>query len=164
MSAVREEVLAALEAMGVAYRCREHAPVEHMEDCLPNAQALGAVMPKNLFLTPRSEKTFVLAVVPAQAAFRTSEVSRQLGTARLSFASAERLEELLRTKPGAISPLGLLFDKERRVRLAMARSLREEPVLAFHPCTPDATLAFAAEDFFRFVRALGREIQWIDVP
>ena len=156
-------VLEKLADMGVPYRLLRHAPVRDMADCLPNAQKLGAVMPKNLFLTPKNGKSFWLCIVPAEYAFKTSDVSKQLGSARLSFAPAEKLAEFLHTEPGAIGPLGLMFDGEKRVQLAMARSLEREPVLAFHPCVPDATVALAREDFFRFVQALGVEVHWVEV-
>lgn len=162
MTQTEKLVLAALDRLGVPYRYLAHAPVVNMDDCLPNARALGAVMPKNLFLTPKNGRSFWLCVVPADYAFKTSDVSKQLGSARLSFAPAEKLKEFLRTEPGAISPLGLLFDADMRVQLAMARSLADEPVLAFHPCVPTATLALAREDFFRLIAALGREVVWFD--
>lgn len=163
MTDVKGAVLARLEQMGLPYRLLEHDAVETMDDCLPNARALGAVMPKNLFLTPKNGKTFWLCIVPAETAFRTSDVSKQLNSARLSFAPEEKLMEFLRTKPGAISPLGLMFDEDRRVQLAIARSLADEPVLAFHPCVPTATVALAREDFFRFVDELGLEPHWVEV-
>ncbi len=159
---VQTEVLEKLDELNIPYRILEHSPVENMADCLPNAQKLGAVMPKNLFLTPRSEKAYFLAIVPADSVFKTSDISKQLDSARLSFASAEKLAEFLRTVPGAISPLGLLFDTEKRVQLAMDRSLAAEPVLAFHPCVPTSTVALENADFFHFLRLLNIEIHWIN--
>ena len=156
-------VLEKLTEMGVPHRILRHVPVRDMADCLPNEQALGAVMPKNLFLTPKNGKTHWLCIVPAEYAFRTSDISKQLGSARLSFAPADKLEEYLRMKPGAISPLGLVFDAEKHVQLALARSLAQEPVLAFHPCVPDATVAFDSADFFRFLGILGVEVHWVEV-
>jgi len=163
MTGVCEMVLSALYKMGVPYRYMEHESVQNMDDCAANAQKMGAVMPKNLFLTPKNGKTFWLCVVPADYAFRTSDVSKQLGSARLSFAPAEKLMEFMRTAPGAISPFGLLFDNERHVQLAMARSLAQEAVLAFHPCVPWATVALTRDDFFRFIAELGLEPHWVTI-
>ena len=158
---VQGDVLARLRDMEIEYRFLAHAPVRNIADCLPIAEQLHALMPKNLFLTPRSEKTFYLAIVPPDAMFRTSDVSHQLGSARLSFASEERLDALLRTKPGAISPMGLLFDADRRVQFAMDRALADAPVLAFHPCVSTASIAISQTDFRRFLAELGYEIHWI---
>lgn len=160
---VQDEVYEKLTEMGIPYEKIEHAPVHTMEDCEPNARALHALMPKNLFLCPRNQSAFTLAIVRPNAAFRTSEVSKQLLSPRLSFAPPEKLMEYIRTEPGAISPMGLLFDKDRSVRLAIDRSLLEESALAFHPCVNTQTLRLKREDFLAFLRALRREPEYITI-
>ena len=163
MASVKEDVLSALGALGVPYELLEHAPVHTMEDCKAAEEALGGVMPKNLFLTPRNHATHHLLIARADAPFRTARISRQLGVSRLSFATAEELMEMLRTLPGAISPMGLLFDREK-VLLAIDRALRGEERLLFHPCVNTATLAVSGADFFeRLLPALGHEATYVDM-
>ena len=164
MASVKEDVLAALGALGIPYELLEHAPVHTMEDCRAAEEALGGVMPKNLFLTPRNHASHHLLIARAEAPFRTSRISRQLGVSRLSFATAEALMDMLRTLPGAISPMGLLFDGEKKVRLAIDRALRGEERLLFHPCVNTATLAVSGADFFgRLLPALGHEAVYVDM-
>ena len=164
MASVKEDVLAALGALGIPYELLEHAPVHTMEDCRAAEEALGGVMPKNLFLTPRNHASHHLLIARAEAPFRTSRISRQLGVSRLSFATAEELMDMLRTLPGAISPMGLLFDGEKKVRLAIDRALRGEERLLFHPCVNTATLAVSGVDFFeRLLPALGHEAAYVDM-
>lgn len=164
MASVKEDVLAALGALGIPYELLEHAPVHTMEDCRAAEEALGGVMPKNLFLTPRNHASHHLLIARAEAPFRTSRISRQLGVSRLSFATAEELMDMLRTLPGAISPMGLLFDGEKKVRLAIDRALRGEERLLFHPCVNTATLAISGADFFgRLLPALGHEAVYVDM-
>lgn len=164
MASVKEDVLAALGALGIPYELLEHAPVHTMEDCKAAEEALGGVMPKNLFLTPRNHASHHLLIARAEAPFRTSRVSRQLGVSRLSFATAEELMDMLRTLPGAISPMGLLFDGEKKVHLAIDRALRGEERLLFHPCVNTATLAISGADFFgRLLPALGHEAVYVDM-
>ena len=164
MASVKEDVLAALGALGIPYELLEHAPVHTMEDCKAAEEALGGVMPKNLFLTPRNHASHHLLIARAEAPFRTSRVSRQLGVSRLGFATAEELMDMLRTLPGAISPMGLLFDGEKKVHLAIDRALRGEERLLFHPCVNTATLAISGADFFgRLLPALGHEAVYVDM-
>ena len=161
---VHEEVLARLDALGVPYRLLAHPPVHTMEDCAAPARALGGVMPKNLFLTPRSRSAFYLCVARPDAVFRTSEVSRQAGSARLSFAPEEDLFRLLRTRPGAISPLGLLLEEAAPVRLLMDAALRDEPCLVFHPCVNTFSLALSGDDFFgKVLPATGHAATWVSM-
>ena len=164
MESVKQDVLAALQGLGIAYDLFEHAPVHTMEDCKAAEAALGGVMPKNLFLTPRNHAAHYLLVARPEAPFRTALVSRQLGASRLSFATAEELMDMLRTLPGAISPMGLLFDGEKKVHLAIDRALRGEERLLFHPCVNTATLAVSGADFFgRLLPALGHEAVYVDM-
>ena len=70
----------------------------------------------------------------------------------------------MRTRPGAISPMGLLFDDGRSVRLGIDRALRDRPRLLFHPCVNTATLALSGADFFeRFLPALGYAPTFVDM-
>ena len=54
----------------------------------------GISICKNLFLCNRQKTEFYLLAMPGDKLFQTKELSRQLGTARLSFAPPERMAEL----------------------------------------------------------------------
>lgn len=156
-------IYARLDALHIPYRALEHEPVYSISDCHRVVEgALSAVMPKNLFLTPRNQSARYLCVIRPDAAFVTSEISRQIGCSRLSFGSADWMMRTLRTTPGAVSPMGLLFEESREVELVIDRELLHIPVLAFHPNVNTASLAMTSEVFFtRFLPALGREPKWI---
>ena len=74
------------------------------------------------------------------------------------------MERLLKVHPGAVSPMGLLFDEEKQVELLVDGALREVPRLGFHPCDNSRSLAMAGEDFFeRFLPAVGRAPRWVEI-
>ena len=50
---------------------------------------LGAKICKNLFLTNRQQTDFYLLLMPGEKPFKTKLLSRQIGSARLSFAGPE---------------------------------------------------------------------------
>lgn len=164
MHDVERDVYQWLKAQKIDCQILAHAPAHTMEDCLFSEKSLDAVMPKNLFLTPRNRSAFYLLVVRPHAEFRTADVSRQIGSSRLSFADADSLMQLLRTHPGAISPMGLLFDRDRRVKLLVDRTLCDTKRLAFHPCVNTASFAVPTEDFFgRILPGLGRVPTFVDI-
>lgn len=141
-------IFACLHELGIAYDRVDHAPARSMEDLLDAQKSLRATIPKNLFLAPRNKSAFYLCVVRPDAHFRTAELSKQIGSARLSFGPEDQLEALLRTFPGAISPLGLMFDTSRAVSLLIDESLRDLKKIAFHPNDNTCTLSMSAGDFF----------------
>ena len=152
----RNEILDALGAQKVHYELVSHPPVSRIEDCKWAEEQLGGVMPKNLFLTPRNRSVHVLCLVQPDVLFRTADVSKQLGLSRLSFAPEDVLFEKLRTYPGAISPMGLLFPGSADVLVAIDERLLQKPMLLFHPNDSAETLAMSGADFFQvFLPATG---------
>lgn len=157
-------VLEKLKSMSISAPFVEHPPAHTMEDCRAAEVLLNAVMPKNIFLTPRNKSAYYLLIVRADARFRTADISKQLGVSRLSFAPAEELLRILNTYPGAITPMGLLFDEERAVNVVVDSSLKSAPLLAFHPCDNKASLAITNNDFFgRFLPSLGYAPAYVEI-
>ena len=145
----KDDVLHQRDALGVPYACYEHPAAYTMEDCY----RLPFVTPdllfcKNLLLCNRQQTAFYLLVLSPERAFRTAELSRELGVSRLSFAPEEALPSLLGLERGAVSPLGLWFDREHQVRLLFERALRRPGRIAFHPCDNRATVVFEQEIFW----------------
>jgi len=148
-----------LEGLGIAFRMAEHAPAFTMADCAGVDRALGALTVKNIFLTTKSKKRCWLCVCRPDARFHTADISKQVGSPRLSFAPEAMLFQRLRCHGGSASPLGLIFPEAGGVGLIVDRALREYPVLAFHPCDNTRTVAMAGRDFFEvFLPAVGAEV------
>lgn len=145
---VAKQIYEKLDALGIAYSAIEHAPVHTIADCLEGDRRLNALTAKNYFLCTKNRKNFYLCLVRPEARLNTSDVSRQAGASRLSFAPEDMLETLLKTHAGAVSPMGLLFDAENQVRLLVDKALFKAEKLAFHPCDNTQTLAMRTQDFF----------------
>jgi Ala-tRNA(Pro) deacylase len=153
-----------LENMGIEAAFVEHPPAHTMEDCRAAEIALSAVMPKNIFLAPRNKSAHYLLIVRPDARFKTADVSKQLGASRLSFAPEDDLMCMLHTYPGAITPMGLLFDESRAVRVVIDSALKGAPVLAFHPCDNAVSLSLTNADFFgKFLPALGYAPAYVEI-
>ncbi|MBE6757099.1 MAG: prolyl-tRNA synthetase associated domain-containing protein [Ruminococcaceae bacterium] len=140
-----------LDSLEVAYRRVDHPAVATMEDCVAPKAALGAPLCKNLVLCNRQETAFYLLLMPGEKPFRTKDLSAQIGSARLSFASPERMEELLGVTPGCASVMGLLHDTVGKVQLLIDRDLLEEATFGCHPCVTTASIAFPTDVLLRTV-------------
>lgn len=161
---VAREVFELISAMGIGYRYMEHAPAATMADCRAVEEAFGAVMPKNIFLCPRNQSAFYLLLTRPDARYRTADISKQLGVSRMSFGPQDKLYEYLQTLPGAITPMGLLFDEDKQVKLAVDSALKNADMLAFHPCVNTMSLAMTGEDFFgKFLPAIGVEPTFVEI-
>jgi len=137
-----------LDKINVEYWRVDHEPAYNMEICEAIDETLGAIICKNLFLCNRQKTQFYLLLMPGDKVFKTKELSKQIGSARLSFAEAEYMEQYLDITPGAASVLGLMNDKENHVRLLVDEDVLKEKVLGCHPCVNTSSLKLWTEDVF----------------
>ena len=135
-----------LDSLGIEYNRIDHAPAMTMEVCQEIDKTLQAVICKNLFLCNRQETAFYLLMIPGNKVFKTKDLSHQLGVARLSFGSAEKMGELLDVHPGSVSVLALMNDPENRVRLLMDEQVRSRAYFGCHPCENTSSLRLRMSD------------------
>ena len=161
--AVEMETFALLDRLGIPYTWVAHDMANTIEDCAAVDAALGISICKNLFLCNRQKTEFYLLAMPGDKLFQTKELSRQLGTARLSFAPPERMEELLGCAPGSASVLGRAYDKSHQVHLLMDREVYESEWFGCHPCKSDATLRIQTRDLLNiFFPYTGHPVTVVD--
>ena len=162
------EIYALLAELGISYRKVEHEAAASMEALQEQEQRLSAEICKNLFLCNRQKTVFYLLLIRENKRFRTSEVSKLIGSARLSFGEEDKLFELLGVYPGSISPLGLVFDREHQVHLLIDRELLSLEELGMHPCRNTATVAIRTKDlleiFFPFTGHIPQVLDITGVP
>lgn len=152
-----------LEALGIAHRTVEHPPVFTVEE----AKALRGNLPghhiKNLFLRNKKEEMW-LVVTLEDRAVDLKRLGEVLGAGRLSFGSPDRLRRQLGVEPGSVTPLALINDGSRSVRLALDRGLIEGGPVNAHPLVNTMTTAITTEDLQRFFTATGHVPLWLDFP
>ncbi len=158
-------VLRKLETLGVPYTGVSHAHADTIADCHEIEAALGAPICKNLFLCNAQKTAYYLLILPGDKVFKTKYLSKQIGSARLSFGDAAAMERLLNCTPGSASALGLLFDTERQVRFLIDKDLLAEEFWGFHPCLNTATVRLRQTDFTeKFLPALGVSPTVVELP
>ena len=135
-----------LDRLGLSYDRVDHDAADTIEACAAVEQVLGAGICKNLFLTNRQQTAFYLLLMPGHKPFRTKDLSHQIGSARLSFASPEHMLELLDITPGSVSVLGLMNDTEHRVTLAIDRTVSQDEWFGCHPCKNTSSLRLKTSD------------------
>ena len=135
-----------LDALGVAYQRIDHEAAMTMEACAAIDEALDAVICKNLLLCNRQQTDFYLLMIPGDKQFKTSALSKQIGSSRLSFASAEHMERLLDITPGSVSVLGLMNDREKQVQLLIDEDVLKGEYFGCHPCINTSSLRLRTDD------------------
>lgn len=106
-----------LDSLEIEYERTDHDEANTMEACNEIDKVLNVIICKNLFLCNRQETQFYLLMMPGDKPFKTKDLSKQIGSARLSFGKEKYMEEYLNIRPGAVSVMGLMNDKEHHVQL-----------------------------------------------
>ena len=135
-----------LDRLGVAYERVDHAPAMTMEVCQEIDEVLHAVICKNLFLCNRQETAFYLLMIPDTKVFHTKDLSAQIGSARLSFAKPEYMEQFLDITPGSVSVMGLMNDKDHRVKLLIDEDVLNSEYVGCHPCINTSSIRLCTKD------------------
>lgn len=144
-----------LDSLGIEYFRTDHEHADTMEACNRIDAVLDVVICKNLFLCNRQKTDFYLLMMPGDKPFKTKELSSQINSARLSFASPEAMLEYLDIKPGAVSVMGLMNDKDNHVKLLVDEDVLNDEYVGCHPCVNTSSLKLKTEDVFgKYLKAV----------
>lgn len=136
----------ALHKLGIEYERVSHESIGTIEGCKEIEEVLGVEIVKNLVLCNAQKTDFYMVIMPGAKPFKTKLLSPQLNCSRLSFAPEEYMEEFINCLRGSASVLGLLFDKNLKVRLVIDHDLLDMEFIGCHPCDNTSSLKIKTKD------------------
>ena len=147
-----------LDSLGISYQRTDHEATDTMEECNKIDAVLGVVICKNLFLCNKQATKFYLLMMPGDKVFKTKEVSHQISSSRLSFASPEDMIKHLGLEPGSVSIMGLMNDLDDSVQLLIDEDVLKDEYLGCHPCVNTSSLKIRTLDIIeKFLPAVKHE-------
>ena len=154
-----------LDRLQVPFFRVDHEHADSIEDCEQVEGLLGCKICKNLFLCNRQQTEFYLLIMPGQKPFKTKLLSKQIGSARLSFADAGHMTAYLGLEPGSVSVLGLMNDCDCHVQLLIDQDLLKEEYYGCHPCLNTSSLRFLTSDLMeKILPALRHKPVFVSLP
>jgi Ala-tRNA(Pro) deacylase len=150
----RADLFALLDRLGVAHRTIEHPAVFRVGEGGEAEAALPGGHTKNLFLKDAKGQAWLVSALQ-HARIDLKALPAAIGSARLSFGSAQLMGELLGVTPGSVTAFALINDPARRVRFVLDSGLAAADPINFHPLENTATTAVSQAGFRRFLAALG---------
>ena len=146
----------------IYYESTEHKAVFNMEE-LDSVELLYPEWDaKNLFMRDDKKQNYYLITVRGNKRVDLKAFRKQHGLRALSFASAEELSSVMRLIPGAVTPLGILNDTERRVRFYLDSEFKENKI-GVHPNDNTATVWMQADDLIRLVLEHGNAAEFAEL-
>ena len=128
----------------------EHPPLRTVPDAHAFWDALPGLGVKNLFIKDAG-KQYWLVVLPAERSVDTKILATTIGAKRTSFGSADDLVRILGVEPGSVTPLAMINDREKQVRLVLDAAMLDAEAVLVHPLVNTATLIMPPSDLLRFL-------------
>ena len=155
-----------LDSLQIPYERLDHDPLPTIQACQEVDRIFDLDVCKNLFLRNAQKTAFYLLMIPGTKKFRTAALSKQIGSARLSFAEPEFMENYMDLTPGSVTVLGLMNDKENQVRLLIDRDVvANHPFIGCHPCINTSSLKLPTADVLeKFLPAIHHDYTLVELP
>ena len=154
-----------LDSLGVEYQRIDHEAAMTMEACVEIDKVLDATICKNLLLCNRQCTAFYLLMIPGDKQFKTSVLSKEIGSSRLSFAKPEYMAEYLDITPGSVSVLGLMNDRDHHVQLLMDEDVLKGEYFGCHPCINTSSLRIKTKDLMeKIIPAMDHPARIVTLP
>jgi Ala-tRNA(Pro) deacylase len=157
----RDALLQHFDRLGVAHRTLEHPAVFRVGEGENIKAALPGGHTKNLFLKDARGQLWLISALQ-DTRIDLKALPKAIGSAKLSFGSAELLGATLGVTPGSVTAFALINDVDRRVRFVLDARLAAADPVNFHPLVNTATTAISQAGFRAFLAALAVEPQIVD--
>lgn len=149
----KEQIYCYLKQKNIWYEITNHKAVYNMKDLQDVDLPYPEGDAKNLFVRDDKKRNYYLITVKGTKKVDLKEFRHQNNTRPLSFVNEKELLELLNLKPGSVTPLGLLNDKEHKVEFFIDNELLEEPgIIGVHPNENTATVWLKTRDLITILK------------
>jgi Ala-tRNA(Pro) deacylase len=155
----KEDILAYLKSLNIAFELYEHPACFTVEESQVHCAHIPGVHVKNLFLKDQKTDALFLATVPDERVVDLKALPEKVGAKKFSFGKPDLLMDILGVAPGSVTPLGLYNDVNRKVQPVLDEWMMQQPVIACHPLINTATVTMKSADLLAFMKGMGYQPQ-----
>jgi Ala-tRNA(Pro) deacylase len=160
---VQDKVYEMLKELGIEYEMMEHPAVFTIEEMDQLGITEKGGVCKNLFLRDEKGKRHFLVVLEKDKTADLKKIRDQIGSTRLSFASADRLAKHLKLTQGEVTPLGVINDEAHAVEVVLDKDIQGKDSLGFHPNTNTATVWISFDDLMKYLNHFGNKVKFVKI-
>ena len=137
-----------LNELNISYEEITHEKVMTIEEAKNIENMIEGIGSKSLFL--KDKKNYYLIILEENKRADIKELAGIIGCSKLSFASSERLKEVLGLEEGSVTPFGIINDGLNKVTLLIDKDLMNNKLL-FHPNVNTKTMSITYDDLIKFI-------------
>ena len=147
----------------IEYKLHTHPAVFTVEEARIHCGFIPGMHCKNLFLKNVKGTAYYLVTVPSAKRLDFKKLQNKLNSSLLKFASEDELKKYLELGVGAVSPLGLVNDKQKNVVYVIDREVWNAEILSFHPNVNNESIEITKENFHKMIKFTGNRFQVLEI-
>ncbi|HOB26062.1 MAG TPA: prolyl-tRNA synthetase associated domain-containing protein [Bacilli bacterium] len=159
------EIYEYLKQNNIWHEIEKHKAVYNMEGLSQDEIAYPGYNAKNLFVRDDKKRNYYLITVKCnKTKVDLKKFSNTNVTGRLSFASENDLKGIMDLIPGSVTPLGLLNDKEHKVKFYIDKDfMNDKRIIGIHPNDNTETVWLKIEDLINIIKEYGNDVFIVEI-
>ena len=143
------------------YEVHEHvalfsAKQEEAQDCM-----FPGLNVKNLLMKDKKTGRYYMIILDDMRRMEAKHFKEVTGWTKTRFANEEEMWDLLKLKPGSVTPYALFNDVDKQITVVLGNEIVtawEDTNINFHPCRNTATISIRKKDVMRILEYMGNKI------
>lgn len=157
-----KEVYDFLNRMEIRFKLIEHKAVYNIDEMMELNLPDTDVIAKNLFVRDDKKRDYYLLVIRKEKKVNLKTLKEKICSRPLSFASENDLNYILGLSKGSVTPLGIINDDERKVKVILDTTFNES-LIGIHPNENTATIWLNVIDLVRIIKQHGNSVEFIEI-
>lgn len=160
----KEKVYEYIASKNIWYEITNHKQVFSMSEIVNIDLPYKKCDAKNLFVRDDKHINYYLITVKGNKKVNLKDFRIKNNIRPLSFASEEELMDILKVKPGSVSPFGILNDKKHKVKFYVDEDFfKDECIIGVHPNENTATVWLKIQDLINIIKENKNEVYIIKI-
>lgn len=161
---IKTEIYEFIKNKNIWYEITEHKAVFNMDELNEIEIPYKEYDAKNLFVRDDKKRNYYLITVKGNKRVDLKDFKNKYETRPLSFASEADLMSIMNLIPGSVTPLGLLNDKELKVKFYLDKDfLKDKKIIGVHPNDNTATIWLKVEDLISIIKEHGNIVNVVEL-
>ena len=160
---MKEQVFKELEKMGIEYEVVNHPPAFTTQEADAYIEGKEGVRSKTMFKSDKKKRNFYLLILDDSKRLDIKKIGELINEKSLRLGNEENLKSKMNLQFGAVSPFGLLNNKEKDIKVYVDKEILNEKIITFHPNENDVTIFIKINDMFKFFDNLNYKYELIEM-
>ncbi len=151
-----------LDDLRIKFKVFDHPPFFTVNEAKKYRSNMRGFHTKNLFLRDKKKKSY-LVIAHEDCVVDLTRLPEKIRSSRLSFGSKERLFEELGVFPGAVTPLSVVNNIKKDIKICLDAEMSGQDTIFCHPLVNDKTISISYKSLLIYFDYLGLSFETVNL-